>query len=314
MSQLKAAPALIPRLRLAPVFPTDPRYPALVRGFNQRFVGNPRYVQLCSDTEHVQEAVQEAVDANLRITVRSGGHCYEDFVAHNEQGVLIDISPLNGVYKEHGLFCIEAGCTLWNVYTQLFKEYGVTLPAGSCYSVGVGGHFVGGGYGMLSRKYGLTVDYLVGVELVHVTREGKAEIIKVCRDSVDAHEQDLYWAHRGGGGGNFGVITRYWFQHLPPAPAMAYLTEVVWNWWEMNQGQFQQLITRYGAFFAQHSDVESPYKDLYAHLRLFHRSAQQISMTIQYVGEHPELVDVFLQTLNGPGMAPMHAGVTRELP
>jgi FAD/FMN-containing dehydrogenase len=68
------------------VGPDDPRYPTLVRGFNLRWVGAPRYVELCAGPEQVRSAVQRAVDDGLRITVRSGGHCYEDFVSGNDGG------------------------------------------------------------------------------------------------------------------------------------------------------------------------------------------------------------------------------------
>src|SRR4051794_20895695 len=88
----------------------------MVRGFNLRFAGNPEYVQVSGDTDQVVRTVQEAVDGGKRITVRCGGHCYEDFVCDN--------------------------C--------------VTIPGGSCYAVGAGGHVTGGGYGLLSRLHGLT--------------------------------------------------------------------------------------------------------------------------------------------------------------
>ena len=286
---------------LAAILPADPRYSTLVRGFNQRFVGSPRYVQLCANAEQVVQAVQQAADSNLHITIRGGGHCYENFVSGNDDGVIIDLSPLNAVYQQDKLYCLEGGCTLWNVYTRLYKEYGVTLPGGSCYSVGVGGHIVGGGYGLLSRKYGLTVDYLAAVEVVYVNQEGKAQIITVSRDSTDPDEQDLFWSHQGGGGGNFGIVTKYWLQDLPAAPTTAYLTNVAWNWYDIQQDQFHQLVRNYGNFFAEHSSVDSPYKDMFTHLRLSHASAQQIVLTILYMGENPALIDQFIAAMQPKG-------------
>src|SRR5512144_1160460 len=129
------------------VEPDDPRYPTMVRGFNPRWVASPDYVQVCGETSQVAKVVGEAQAEGKRITVRSGGHCYENFVCENEGGALIDLSPMNGVYKEPGteLYCVEGGATLWNVYNGLYREHGLTLPGGSCYSVGAGGHFTGGG-------------------------------------------------------------------------------------------------------------------------------------------------------------------------
>ncbi len=71
------------------VQPDDFRYSTLVRGFNQRWVGTPQYVQVCGDVSQVLATVQQAVDENLRITVRGGGHCYENFVSGNHGGVII---------------------------------------------------------------------------------------------------------------------------------------------------------------------------------------------------------------------------------
>jgi FAD/FMN-containing dehydrogenase len=281
------------------VQPNDPRYPTLVRGFNQRWVGTPQFVQVCGDVRQVLETVQQASDENRRITVRGGGHCYENFVSGNHGGVIIDLSPLNSVYKEADgeLFCVEGGCTLWNVYTQLYKEYGRTIPGGSCYSVGAGGHVCGGGYGLLSRLHGLVVDYLDAVELIHVTKEGQAELVKVSRDSADADERDLLWAQQGGGGGNFGIVTKYWFKDPPLAPAFASLASIAWDWDQMDQDSFTELVKNYGNFLRQHSQVDSPYKGLFALLHLTQEAASQIVLTIQNAGVDREVIADFINAV-----------------
>ena len=76
--------------------------------------------------------------------------------------------------------------------------------------MGAGGHVTAGGYGLLSRLHGLTVDYLYAVEVVCVDADGKAAAIEVSLDSPETDEQALLWAHQGGGGGNFGIVTRFW--------------------------------------------------------------------------------------------------------
>ena len=78
----------------------DARYATLVRGFNLRWVGQPRYVELCGTAEQVRAAVQRAVDDDLRITVQGGGHCYENFAVGNDGGVILDLSAMNEVYRE----------------------------------------------------------------------------------------------------------------------------------------------------------------------------------------------------------------------
>lgn len=288
----------------AKVSSTDPRYPTLVRGFNQRFVGTPHYVQLCGSVEQVRQAVQDALKEGRRITVRGGGHCYENFVSGNHDGVIIDLSPLNSVGRtdEDGLFYVEGGCTLWDVYSQLYKEYNVTIPGGSCATVGAGGHVIGGGYGLLSRKYGLTVDYLHQIELIHVNAAGEVEIKILNRDSQDVDEQDMFWAHLGGGGGNFGIVTKYWFKDPPPAPSWAELTSIAWEWDEISQQVFTELVTNYGNFFAQNSAPDSPYKDLFALLHLTQKAAGQIVLTVQSVSENAQLLDDFINAVEPQGV------------
>jgi len=277
------------------VEPGDPRYATLVRGFNLRWVGAPRHVELCGSTEQVRDAVQRAVDEGLRITVRGGGHCYEDFVSGNDGGVIIDLTAMHGVGRSErsGLYCIEGGCTLWNVYWNLYRLYGVALPAGSCYSVGAGGHIIGGGYGLLARLHGLTIDWLDAVEVVHVDGDGRAQIVIVSRDSPDPGERDLLWGHQGGGGGNFGVVTKFFFRDLPKAPSEAHLLTLAWDWKTLDEDGFAAIVHNYGEFFAAHSDVGSPYSGLFALLHLFQRANGQITCAAQYVGDEPHRLEEF---------------------
>lgn len=283
------------------VLPDDPRYPTLVRGFNLRWIGQPSYVALCGDTGQVVRAVQTALDQGHRITFRGGGHCYENFVCENTGGVIIDLSPMGDVYQDpqNGWYCVEGGATLWNVYSRLEREYGRTIPAGSCYSVGAGGHVTAGGYGLLSRLHGLTVDYLHAVELVHVDANGKAAAIQVSLDSTDPDERALLWAHQGGGGGNFGIVTRFWFKDLPLAPEYAELATVAWNWSDLDKEAFIKLVLAYGNWLAQNSEVDGPYSGLFTLLHLNQNAgpAPQVTLTAQYVGSVSGRVEEFLATI-----------------
>jgi hypothetical protein len=287
----------------------DPRYPTMVRGFNPRWMGNPEYVQVCGDTQQVVDAVDAALANHKRITVRGGGHCYEDFVCENNDGVLIDLAPMNGVYRAEpsGPFCVEGGATLWNVYNELYRQYGVTLPGGSCYSVGVGGHVTGGGYGLLSRLHGLTVDYLAAVEVVRVNAEGKAEAIVVERDGSDQEGREIAWAHLGGGGGNFGIVTKFWFEELPPAPELVILSSVAWNWSELDESGFASLIGQFGEFFAAFSEPGSLYAPMFSllHLNQYSGPASQISLTTQIAYSSVDLLTEFMRTVGNGLPAPV---------
>ena len=160
----------------------------------------------------------EQYDAGLRITVRSGGHCYENWSSGNYGGVIIDLSNMQGVSMDAaGRVRIEGGATMWNVYETLFKDYNLTIPGGSCYSVGAGGHIAGGGYGLLSRQHGLDrrLPDRSGRGLRRPARPGPAG-----RGPARAtpETERLLWAHTGGGGGNFGIVTAYYFARLPNPP------------------------------------------------------------------------------------------------
>jgi FAD/FMN-containing dehydrogenase len=294
------------------ITPDDLRYETLVRGFNLRWVGQPAYVAVCPDTDRVIQAVQQALDDGRRITVRGGGHCYEDFVSNNDGGVIIDLSPINAVSRDDatGLYAVGGGATLWDVYTQLFREYGVTIPAGSCYSVGAGGHVTGGGYGLLSRLHGLTVDYLHAVEVVHVTADRRAEVVTVSRDAADPAEQDLIWAHLGGGGGNFGIVTKFFFRDLPAAPSEAHLFTHAWDWSDLDRATFGKLVTNFGTFFEANSAEDSPYKGLFALLHLGQKAAGEVQVTAQYVGPDPSLLKTFAAALEDGLPAPKAPSVS----
>jgi FAD binding domain/Berberine and berberine like len=284
----------------------DPRYQTLIRGFNLRWVGNPRDVAVCGSTEEIVRVVQRAVDENLRLTVRSGGHCYENFAVHNDGGILVDMAPLNRVGWDDArkAYCIEAGATNWNIYWNLYKQYGKTIPGGSCYSVGAGGHITGGGYGLLSRLRGLVVDWLTGVEVVCVDEQRRAHAIIAERDGEHA---DLLWAHQGGGGGNFGIVTRFWFRDLPPAPSEAWLVSPAWDWDTLTYNDFHELVQLYGEYFQQNQQPDG----LFALLHLTHKAAgAQIVLTIQDVDSDDatlrELHDLARGRLRAPAVAQRH--------
>jgi FAD/FMN-containing dehydrogenase len=285
----------------ARVTPDDPRYPTVIRGFNQRWVGSPQYVQVVGDEAQILDQLQICVDQGLRPTVRSGGHCYEGWVSLND-GVILDVSGMNGAGwdEDNGWYYLESGCTNWDVYNQLYRQYGVTLPAGSCYSVGAGGHICGGGYGLLSRLQGLTVDWLYGVEVVYVDADRRARWVRATRDSTDPTEVDLWWAHTGGGGGNFGVITRYLFRELPPGPSEAWLASLSWEWSELQSHPeiLFRLIENYGTFFEQNSGVGSRYSTLFALLHLTRVAAGQVTLTVQNAGSDRAPLDEFLSYMS----------------
>ncbi|MBE1574318.1 hypothetical protein H4W30_001347 [Amycolatopsis roodepoortensis] len=256
--------------------------------------------------------VQAAARAGKRLTVRSGGHCYEDFVDDPESEVIVDLSQMTEIRFDarRRAFAVDAGTPLGKVYETLFKNWGVTVPGGSCPTVAVGGHVVGGGYGPLNRLHGLIVDHLYAVEVVVVDRSGRASLVYASRERSDPN-RDLWWAHTGGGGGNFGIVTRYWFRTpgatgsdparlLPRPPARVWVASVNWPWAGMSEASFTRLLRNYGAWHEQNSDADSPYAGLFSRLGLMPSTAGVLNVALQMDATVPgaeKLIDEYLAAL-----------------
>jgi len=273
------------------ITPSDIRYSDLAgKRFNKRFTGKPEYIYLPASTEDVVEAVQEAVNSKRRPVVRSGGHCLEGFVTDPAVQVLIDMSLMTNVYFDAGkaAFAVEAGATVGETYRRLFLGWGVVLPAGEHPGIGMGGHVLGGAFGFLCREYGLAADYLYGIELVAVDASGKAHSVIATREANDEN-RELWWAHTGGGGGNFGIVTRYWlrspdstgsdpYSALPKAPASITTFRVAWDWKSFNEVSFSHLMKNFGTWCLQNSDPDSPYRQLFSILFLNHRNIGKLEI------------------------------------
>ncbi len=179
----------------------DVEYELLRKGFNKRIEKFPLIIALCKNTTGVTEAVKYAAQNRLPIAIKSGGHCMEGFSC-NDGGMVINLSLLNKIeWIDGNNIKVGPGCTLSNIYDEILPKRKI-LPGGSCAGVGIGGLTLGGGYGLLGRKFGLTCDSLQEVTMV----DGQGNI----RSSVN--DKDLLWACRGGGNGNFGVITEMKFK------------------------------------------------------------------------------------------------------
>ncbi|AZE52239.1 Putative oxidoreductase [Pseudomonas synxantha] len=302
---------------------SDPRHPTLQKGFNLRWpLGNVQgqsapnganLIYLCHSPQDITDAAAQALaQPNGRITVRSGGHCYEGFVANkmpdspDEVLSILDISALNQVnYDANGQigselvpeaterysFRLQAGAQNWDAYVALYKLANKTLPGGSCYSVGLGGHICGGGYGLLSRKYGLVCDWLSGVDILVPDIEGKAlDKHHVSRNSTSQDELDLFAACCGAGGGQFGIITSYYFNDLPPAPKEVLWLVLEWDWSVLTKPALDSLLVAYQAWFAG-NQANSDTWGLATKLEMRHRHTGNMTLGIHYVDKDGELND-----------------------
>jgi hypothetical protein len=293
---------------------SDPRYADLTVGNNTRWRASPESVRIVSSTEQVVQAVQEAVRAGKRLSVKGGGHCYADFVFHPEVRVIIDMSEMNNVSFDSACsaFVVEAGGELLDVYQSLYKRWGVTIPGGMCYSVGAGGHICGGGYGLLSRRHGLTVDHLYAIEIVVVDRAGMARAVLATRNPNDPN-RELWWAHTGGGGGNFGVVTRYFFRSpgasgpdpsalLVRPPAEVLVSAIGLPWSSLDSAAFRSLVRGYAGWHVAHSTADDPYASLCSFLMMNHRSNDRIGLLTVIDAGMPnakDLLDGYLRVVTG---------------
>ncbi|WP_117210375.1 FAD-binding oxidoreductase [Allorhizocola rhizosphaerae] len=292
------------------ITPSDTRYPdAQLRGYNKRFVGTPEAVRIVGSTDHVIQAVREAVRAGKRIGVRSGGHCLEGLVDDPAVKVVIDFTEMRDIAFDpaRNAFTIEPGATLGQIYRTLYYGWGVTIPGGVCPAVGAGGHIVGGGVGPLSRQFGLVADLLCAVEVVVVDAARNVKAIVATNNPADPN-YDLWWAHTGGGGGNFGVVTKFWLrqpgvrssvptQLLPKAPGGYLVGRAIWNWPDMTAAMFRQLCANFGAWHEQNSAPGSPGAALYASLIAPRFEAGRILVSGQIdpgVSSQVALLDSFL--------------------
>jgi FAD/FMN-containing dehydrogenase len=182
--------------------PGSPAYEASRRPFNARFRGVlPSAVVSCATPQDVSEAISFARRHGIETAARSGGH---SFAGHSStRGIVIDVTPMRSVSVSGGIATVGAGARLGEVYEAL-QDDGLAIPAGTCPAVGVAGLTLGGGLGILGRTHGVTSDHLVGAEIV--LADGR---ILECDEH---HDHDLFWALRGAGAGNFGVVTSLVFR------------------------------------------------------------------------------------------------------
>ena len=188
------------------VMPGDPDYNKDRALFNPVFDAYPSMIVYCVVESDVAVALQLALEGTAPFTVRSGGHCTAGFSAG--AGVLIDVSGLNGVYihPQMPAATVGCGCNFGNFRAAL-APYGLHVPGGECDDVCIGGYVQGGGYGFTSVTYGMNCD---NVESMRVMLADGSIVTASARQNAD-----LWWAMRGGTGGNFGVLLSVTYRLRP---------------------------------------------------------------------------------------------------
>lgn len=195
--------------------------------YNPLFDGvHPAAIAFCANASDVARGVHFARQYGLPVAVRSGRHSYGGY--STTTGLVIDVSAMSHLdvqleaqleSRGKGTAVVGAGAQLIDVYSALARR-GVSIPAGSCGTVGMAGLTLGGGIGVMDRLHGLTCDKLTGLQLVTAAGD-------VVRADA-ATNPDLFWACRGGGGGNFGVVTEMEFATFPTGQLALFALD--WPW------------------------------------------------------------------------------------
>ena len=196
------------------VRPGDATYDGARNVWNGMIDLRPAAIARCASTEDVQAALQVARDAGLPLAVRGGGHNVAGFGTVDD-GLVIDLSPMSTVTVDAATRRVRAGggATLKDLDAAT-QAHGLVVPAGVVSETGIAGLTLSGGLGWVRRKWGLSCDNLVGVELV--TADG------TCSAVDEQSDPELMWGLRGGGG-NFGVVTQLVFDAHPLGPEVAFL-------------------------------------------------------------------------------------------
>jgi FAD/FMN-containing dehydrogenase len=171
----------------------------------------PQLVLRCLSIADVVLALNCARETGVHIVPRGGGHSFAG--RSTTDGIVLDLSLIDEITVDGEVARIGAGARLAQVYEAL-HGHGRTLPAGCGPTVGIAGLTLGGGFGLLGRKYGFTADRLVGAQVV--LADGR--VVECDRE----REPDLFWALRGAGGGQFGVVTSLVFATVPEPVAMPF--------------------------------------------------------------------------------------------
>ena len=181
--------------------------------FNAMHAAAPGVTAVCAGAADVIDAVRFARERGLEVAVRGGGHSIAG-LSSTHGGMLIDLSPMRGVQvdPEARLARVEGGA-LWGDVDRECQAFGLAVPGGVVSDTGVAGLTLGGGYGWLRRKFGLSCDHLVEAQVV--TADGKVHT------ASESRNPDLLWALRGGGG-NFGIVTSMTFSLEQCGPLVAF--------------------------------------------------------------------------------------------
>jgi FAD/FMN-containing dehydrogenase len=224
-----ASAAVDPALRAlakevrGPVF--DRSSPAFARGrltYNERFDSvQPRGIVRPVSVADIRATVLWARRNDVHLVARAGGHSYAGY-STTQGGLVVDLRRMNGIIVDRGsgTVTVGAGARMIDLQAALAR-HGCAIPTGSCATVGIAGLALGGGIGFVSRAFGTASDNLRSIGIV--TADGRYLVCDAAR------HHDLFWACRGGGGGNFGIVTHFVFRTRPVETVSYFVARWPWD-------------------------------------------------------------------------------------
>lgn len=269
--------------KAAVLTPDSAGYNLRRRLLNRRFNHRPAVIVACVTDQDVARTIRFARERQLRISIRAGGTSPAGF-SSNDGGVLLDLAGVNTISIDAKAMTAQVGAGV--VLQELVEELAPTdfmLPVGECLPVGLAGLALGGGFGLLSRSLGLACDNIL--EATVVTAHG---LVVTANEHINP---DLYWALRGAGGGNFGVVTSLTMRlhRMPPAVAFAM---VVWP-----EAQAQQVLNSLLPYFA----AEAPDQLDAVFSMLPMQGAERAIGTLAVYNGPPDQATAFLDRITGIG-------------
>lgn len=204
------------------IFKGDPGYTEAIKNWNPYVDVYPLVFVFAQNSYDVSNAIKWARENKVPLRVRSGRHALDKNLSVVSGGIVIDVSDMNKVFldEENAIATVQTGIPVGPLVKGLARD-GFMAPFGDSPTVGIGGITMGGGFGVLSRSIGLISDNLLALKTV----DAKGRIIH----ADQSHNEDLLWASRGGGGGNFGYNTQYTFK-VHRAPKTATVFNIIWPW------------------------------------------------------------------------------------
>jgi len=263
------------------------------QNYNARLDFHPAEVVYCYGETDVVNAVRYGIANGRQVCMRSGAHDYEGF-SNNDGGLVIDTSRLNFVRiaADARTAVVGPGTPLRTLY-HLLGDRGFTLPGGSCGTVGVAGLVTGGGFGLISRKYGMFCDKLVRVRMVDGTGAPQ--------EATRGNDPDgLLWATCGGGGGNFGVVTEFEFELVP----VTGLVTTFSYGWPSSDDTTRELVARFTRW--------QPSNDMFATL-LFRAGGASIYVSGQSFSSEADTRAELAAILDGDPLPPPRNGSVSPL-